>query len=158
MDCRMDEKPLTPHQPEGEANTGSNGQAAHPLLAQVIQKALDLGRIIYAETCRQLSDTLPAETPLKPPAPAYPRRSREQRRKGHELNGGARGARARDLPPGDATLSHHPGTGRIPADQPGHGPAQAQKARPQPLMRSVRCLRYAQYLSVSRLSTLHGFQ
>jgi PAS domain S-box-containing protein len=63
-------KNLTPLQAEGGANTGSNAQAAHPLLAQVIQKAIELGRIIYAETCRQLSDAPPAGLPPQPPAPA----------------------------------------------------------------------------------------
>jgi transcriptional regulator with PAS, ATPase and Fis domain len=63
-------KNLTPLQAEGGANTGSNAQADHPLLAQVIQKAIELGRIIYAETCRQLSDAPPAGLPPQPPAPA----------------------------------------------------------------------------------------
>ncbi len=48
-------KNLKPHQSEDVANTDLNAQAAHPLLLQIIQKALDLARIIYAETCRQLS-------------------------------------------------------------------------------------------------------
>jgi len=63
-------KNLNPHHPEGGANTGSNEQAAYPLLAQAIQKALELGRVIYTETCRQLSDALPAEPPPQSPAPA----------------------------------------------------------------------------------------
>jgi PAS domain S-box-containing protein len=60
---------LNYHQPEGGTNTGLNTQAAHPLLSQIIQKALDLGRIIYAETCRQISDAPPAGPPPQPPAP-----------------------------------------------------------------------------------------
>ena len=62
-------KNLNPHQPEGGANKGLNAQAAHPLLSQIIQKALDLARIVYAETCRQLSDAPSAGPPPQSPTP-----------------------------------------------------------------------------------------
>ena len=64
-------KSLTPHQPEGGATTSSGPEAAHPLLAQVIQQVIGLGKIIYAETCRQLSAP-PADNPPSQPAAPVP--------------------------------------------------------------------------------------
>ena len=65
-------KALNPHPPSGVAQSEPDPEAAHPLLTQIVQQVIALGKIIFTETTRQLSDLPTADPPPPPPSPASP--------------------------------------------------------------------------------------
>jgi DNA-binding NtrC family response regulator len=58
--------------PAEEGKIISGAAAAHPLMTQVIRAIIEVAKMIYAETCRQLSVDPAAEQPVQPVQPARP--------------------------------------------------------------------------------------
>ena len=63
-------KILNPHPPGGSAISGARSEATHPLLEQIIQKAIEMGRVVYSEICQELSASPASRLPQQPPTPA----------------------------------------------------------------------------------------
>ena len=63
-------KILIHHPPGGSASSAFRPEGTHPLLQQVIRKAIDMGRGVYTEICRELSASPASGLPQQSPIPA----------------------------------------------------------------------------------------
>ena len=63
-------KSLNSHPPAGNEILASRTGATHPLLEQVIRKAIDMGREVYTEICRELSASPGSGCPQQSATPA----------------------------------------------------------------------------------------
>jgi|GEM_PF-136376 len=61
---------LNPQPPGGKAITGPRSEAAHPPIEPVIRKAIEMGRAVCTEICRELSTSRASRNLQSPPAPA----------------------------------------------------------------------------------------